>query len=250
MIKNSKNYQIVSQLVSIALIIFFSIILINLIDIPELREIASLLLEADNFWGIPLFFAGNIVLYVLLVPSTVLGAASGVIFGLWTGIVIYSASCFTSSILTFLVLRFLFKHKAQQLIKKKNKMIELQSLAEKEGLRLLFFIRFLPVHATIINALLSVSSVNVSKFFITCLFLIPEWTLHVYIGYVASLTTQNAIQQGLMIEDYYRIISLIISIIAITYLGWMAQKVIRKPKATTETKDLAIIKQEKLNNLK
>ena len=88
---------------------------------------------------------------------------------------------------------------------------------------------------------------NVSKFLITCLFLIPEWILHVYIGYVASLTTQNAIQQGLQIEDYYRIISLIISIIVIIYLGWMAQKFIRNSKTQIGSENLSIINQKKLN---
>ena len=107
-----------------------------------------------------LFFAVNLVLYILLVPSTVLGAASGAIFGFWTGIIFYSASCFIASILTFTVVKFVFEDKIQRLIKKKSKLVEVQSLAEKEGIKLFFFVRFLPVHATIINALFSVSSIE------------------------------------------------------------------------------------------
>jgi uncharacterized membrane protein YdjX (TVP38/TMEM64 family) len=248
MIKIVKQNHILSQLLSIALIIFFSVVLINLINITELKEKSALLIEADSYLGIPLFFILNLILYILLVPSTVLGATSGVFFGLWTGIVIYSVACFAASILTFFVVRYLFKDKVQQMIKNKGRLLEVQSLAEKEGIRLLFFIRFLPVHATFINALFSVSSISKSKFLISCLFLLPEWILHVYIGYVASLTTQNAMQQGLLLEDYYRIISLIISIIAITYLGWMAQKVIRKSKSQNGNENLTIINQTKLNS--
>lgn len=248
MIKMLRQNQVLPQLVSIGLIIFFCVVLINLININELREKATLLIDADSFWGISVFFAVNLVLYILLVPSTVLGAASGAIFGFWTGIIFYSASCFIASILTFAVVKFIFEDKIQQLIKKKSKLIEVQSLVEKEGIKLFFFVRFLPVHATIINALFSVSSISVSKFLITCLFLIPEWILHVYIGYVASLTTQNAIQQGLQIEDYYRIISLIISIIVIIYLGWIAQKFIRKSKTQIGSENLSVINQKKLND--
>lgn len=241
MIKKLKQNQFLPQLVSISLVIFFSVVLINLIDLTVLKEKADVLMEADSIFGLPLFFTGNAVLYILLVPSTVLGAASGVIFGFWAGVLIYATSCFTASILIFLLIRYLFKDKMQRLIVKKKRLTDVQSLAEKEGLRFIFFIRFLPVHATFINSLFAVSTIKPSKFLLSCLFLLPEWILHVYIGYVASITSQNVIQHGLSIEDYIRLILLIISISAIVYLGWLAQKVIKQSKINTGKKTAPII---------
>jgi len=234
MFKKLKQNQVFPQIVSIALVIFFSVILINLIDLTALNEKAVVLMEADSIWGIPLFFSGNIVLYVLLVPSTVLGAASGVVFGFWAGVLFYATSCFTASLLIFLLIRYLFKDKTQRFILKKKQLTDIQSLAEKEGLRFIFFIRFLPVHATFINSLFAVSTIKPSKFLISCLFLIPEWILHVYIGYVASITSRNVIQHGLSVEDYIRIILLFVSISAIVYLGWLAQKVIKQSKVKSD----------------
>jgi uncharacterized membrane protein YdjX (TVP38/TMEM64 family) len=233
MLRKLKQSQILPQLISIILVIFFSVVLVNIINLAGLKETAILLIATEGILGIPIFFASNALLYIFLIPSTVLGAASGVIFGFWVGLLIYSASCFVASILIFLLIRFLFKDKTQQLISKKKRLREIQSLAEKEGLRFLFFIRFLPVHATFINSLFAVSRVKPSKFLLSCLFLIPEWILHVYIGYVASITSQHVIEQGLSIEDYFRITLLVISISAIVYLGWMAQKVIKKSKANS-----------------
>jgi uncharacterized membrane protein len=86
-----------------------------------------------------------------------------------------------------------------------------------------------------------VSVIRPSKYFLSCLFLIPEWILHVYIGYVATITSHNLIQQEFSIEDYVRIILLIISISAIVYLGWMAQKVIKQSKINSSDEATTII---------
>jgi uncharacterized membrane protein YdjX (TVP38/TMEM64 family) len=241
MIKRLKQNQVLPQLVSVVLLIFFSVVLVNLVNLDYLKEKTYLLLDSDGFWGLVLFTTGIILLYVFLFPSTVLGAASGVIFGFWFGVLIYSASCFTASVLIFLVVRYLLKDRTQRFIAKKKPLSDIQSLAEKEGLRFIFFIRFLPVHATFINSLFAVSVIKPSKFFLSCLFLIPEWILHVYIGYVASITSQNIIQQEFSIEDYVRIVLLIISISAIVYLGWMAQKVIKQSKINSSDETTPII---------
>jgi uncharacterized membrane protein YdjX (TVP38/TMEM64 family) len=135
----------------------------------------------------------------------------------------------------------LFKEKTQRFILKKKQLSDVQLLAEKEGLRFIFFIRFLPVHATFINSLFAVSTIKSSKFLLSCLFLIPEWMLHVYIGHVASITSINVIQHGLSIEDYIRIILLLISISSIIYLGWLAQKVIKQSKIKSGKNTAAII---------
>jgi uncharacterized membrane protein YdjX (TVP38/TMEM64 family) len=227
-IKRLFQNQLFPPLVSIALIIFFSVVLINLTDFAELEEKAAQLIDTNGVLGMPLFLAGSAALYILLFPSTVLGAASGVIFGFWFGILVYSVSCLIASFITFLVVRFFFRNKAQKMILNRNRLAQIQSIADSEGIKFLFFLRFLPVHATIVNSLLALSLIKPSKFLLSCIFLVPEWILHVYIGYVTSVTTMNAIQQGLGPTDYFRIVSLIISIIAIVYLASLAQKALRK----------------------
>jgi uncharacterized membrane protein YdjX (TVP38/TMEM64 family) len=241
MIKRLKQNQVLPHIISIVLLIFFSVILVNYVNLDDLKEKVSLLSDTNSFWGMILFITGVIILYIFLFPSTVLGAASGVIFEFWYGALVYSAACFLASILIFLLVRFLLKDKTQRLIENKQQLKDVQSLAEKEGVRFLFFIRFLPVHATFINSLLAVSIIKPSKFLLSCLFLIPEWIFHVYIGYVASITSHNAIQRGLSFEDYFRITLLIISISAIVYLGWIAQKIIRQSKIKSDNEITPII---------
>ena len=234
MIKGLKQNQVFPQILSIVLLIFFSIILVNLLDLDNLKEETYLLTETDSIGGTLIYLIVTGILYIFLFPSTVLGAASGVIFEFWYGVAIYSSACFSASILIFLLTRSLLRERIQRLIKKKKQLADVQSLVEKEGIRFLFFIRFLPVHATFINLLLAVSTVKPSKFLISCLFLIPEWIFHVYIGYVTSITSRNATQYGLSMEDYFRIILLLISVSAIVYLGWIAQKIIRQSKIRTK----------------
>jgi uncharacterized membrane protein YdjX (TVP38/TMEM64 family) len=241
LIEKLKNNTILPQLVSIALVIFFSVILINAVDLIELKAYAETITKSYGAFGTLIYILINAVLYIFLLPSTVLGASSGVVFGFINGTIVYSISCLAASVFIFYMSRFLFREKIQNLIKRKPHLAEAQNLIENEGIRFLFLIRFLPVHATFINLIFAVSKIKPSKFLLSCLFLLPEWILHVYIGYVASLAAQNAMQQGLILEDYYRIFSLIISIIAITYFAWLAQKIIKKSKSKISSNEKPVV---------
>ena len=74
MIKRLKQNQVLPQLVSVVLLIFFSVVLVNLVNLDYLKEKAFLLLDSDGFWGLILFTTGIILLYVLLFLLAWIGA--------------------------------------------------------------------------------------------------------------------------------------------------------------------------------
>jgi len=225
-----RNKNIMVQILSVVLLFFFSVVLINWIDPNTFRNQFGDMVSKNSDWGWLVFILVAAFLYAFFIPSTLLGATSGVLFGFVEGSIIYVTACFLSSLVVFVLVRNLLRNRIQEKIKSNEHLSEIQSVIENKGLRLLFLIRYVPVHVTFINLLLGISRIKPRRFLTSCFFLLPEWILHVYIGYVAYSTSQVILKEGIAVEDIFRIGSLILSIGVIMYLSWIAQKVVKQSR--------------------
>jgi uncharacterized membrane protein YdjX (TVP38/TMEM64 family) len=217
------------QLIPIILIFFFSVILVNTINIEFIKEKFSPLINNPFQGELGLYILINALLYLFLFPSTVLGASTGILFGFFYGSIVYIVSCLISSIAAFFLSRYFLKPYIQKQIALKG-YSGVPNIIEKEGFKFLFLIRYLPVHVTFINALFGSTRISTRNFFITCVFILPEWLIQVYTGYMAtSIKTM-----GNNSPDIFRIISFVISILAVLYLNRIAFKVIKENKLKNE----------------
>ncbi|MGN0944930.1 MAG: TVP38/TMEM64 family protein [Megasphaera sp.] len=123
-------------------------------DIPGLTSYIS------SFGGIA------VVLMILLIvltnmtglPSVQFVTVNGILFGLLPGIVISWAGQVIGNVLAFVIMRYVFRHKAQSLV---NKSRWLSRLNRKIDFRLIFFFRAIPYSPNfVITALCALSRVR------------------------------------------------------------------------------------------
>ena len=220
----------VREILSVVLIIFFSVVLVNALDFKSIQNSLEYLSSQYGLWALFIILLITALFYSAAVPSTVLGAASGAALGFSQGFLLYTAAVFTGSLFVYLISRTVLKDPLLRRIRKNKYLGQLEKVIEKEGLAFLFFIRFVPVHATFANTFFGVAGISPRKFLLSCLFLIPELLLHVYTGYCAvSLSTvQNT---GWNIADTAKVVSLVLAIGAFIYIGRIAGKVKKTVRA-------------------
>jgi len=219
-----------SQVLSIVLLFFFGVVLVNALDLDSIGGSVEGLLGPHRGWSTILFILITAVLYTLVFPSTVLGAASGVSFGIVQGCAVFITATLMASVLVYALARTLLRRPLQGLVRKSEFLQSVEKVIEGEGVRFLFLIRYAPVHATFVSALLGMAGISPRGFFLSCLVLLPEWVLHVYVGYVAASTPALTGTSQWEVADLVRIASMVIAIVAVSYLGWVARKAIERAK--------------------
>jgi len=213
-----------SQVLSIVLVFFFSVVLVNAVDLESIRKSIEGPPDQSGWLSATIFFVVTVVLYMLVLPSTVLGAASGVTFGIVGGSAVFVAATLVASFATYWLSRRLLRRPLQKLMRENTFLCNVESVIKGEGFRFLFLIRYTPIHATFISALLGIAGISPGRFLISCMFLLPEWILHVYVGYVAASTPPFTDGRGWDVDDFMRLISVVVAIGAIAYVGWVARK--------------------------
>jgi uncharacterized membrane protein YdjX (TVP38/TMEM64 family) len=218
------------QVLAIFGVFFFSVVVVNALDLTAIRERLQNLLGSQGDWSRLVFLLMTVLLYALTIPSTVLGAASGATFGIFQGSVVYVLSCLGASLLVYLLSRTLLRGRIEGLVRGHDTLQSVERVIRSEGLWFLFLVRYVPVHATLISALLGMGGIRTGRFLISCLFLLPEWVLHVYVGHVAASTPDLAVHGGWEAADLIRVVSLALAIGAVAYLGLVARKAIEGAK--------------------
>ena len=217
-----------SQVFSIILLLFFTVVLVNALDFELIQKNEQIFINRFGASSVFIYLFIIVILYSFAFPSTVLGATSGATLGILPGIVVYVSASFLSSVIVYAVSRTILRSSIHKLIKKNEFLSNLEKVIDKEGFRFLFLVRFVPVHATFISALYGIVDIKPSRFLISCLFLLPELFFHVYVGYVAATMLSLVQSQQWDIADIIRIVTLFIAIVTVVYLGWIARKAIQK----------------------
>ncbi len=220
---SSGKGRVLRELSSVVLIVFFSVVLVNALNLEAIQKSLEFVSSHYGMWSIFVILVIIALCYSAAIPSTVLGAASGAALGFTEGLILYTAASLTGSLLVYVISRSVLKDTLLKRVRKNKYLGQLEKAIDKEGLSFLFFIRFIPVHASFVNAFFGAAGVSPRRFFISCLFLIPELLLHVYTGYCA--VSIAAVQsKGWDAADAARIVSLVLAIGAFIYIGCLAGK--------------------------
>ncbi|OGC00638.1 hypothetical protein A2V82_04550 [candidate division KSB1 bacterium RBG_16_48_16] len=207
--------------------LFFVIFLVyQVLEHSGIQKSLEGVLSAYPQSAVIIFFFGAALLFSLAVPSAILGALAYLFFGFSAGSILAIVSFLFSSVVVFLLVRSIFREKVQRWIKKKPRLLRIQSVVEKQGLKFLCIVRYVPVHVTLMNCLLALSPVRFRHFFVSCCCLIPEWILYVYLGDLASFSSSvmgGAISPS-TIHLLLRLGSLLIFLLVIFYLNSVARK--------------------------
>lgn len=118
-------------------------------------------------------------------PSIFLSTANGLIFGLPLGILISWLAETTGVVISFLLMRFFFRNSAEKLIRKANRLKDIDRASEKNGIIWMTFARALPYFPSgILTAVGALSRMSVKDYVIANLIgKFPSTALEVVIGH-------------------------------------------------------------------
>jgi uncharacterized membrane protein YdjX (TVP38/TMEM64 family) len=143
-------------------------------------------------WGPASYIAAAIALSPLLVPDTIFGVSAGVVFGLGRGFLYYSAAIYAGCLIAYLFSRYWLRNRVLAMLENRSELNGMALAARREGLRLTFWIRLVPINPILVSYALGAVGVPFRAFAIGTLGMLPHMFLAVYFGAVAAHLTQMA----------------------------------------------------------
>ena len=131
------------------------------------------------------FFIDVLINAGSIFPSIFLSTANGLIFGLPLGIAVSWLAETTGVVLSFLLMRFFFRNTAEKLIRKANRLQDIDKASEKNGIIWMTFARALPYFPSgILTAVGALSRMSTRDYIIANLIgKFPSTALEVVIGH-------------------------------------------------------------------
>lgn len=143
-------------------------------------------INGHGLLGIIAFIAVSVVLTSVFVPSSVLSAVAGAVFGLGWGTVVMTIAAVSGALLDYVIANRLLSDRISKLLEKYPRMLAIQRVMQNEGWRLQVMLRLAPVSAVSVSYVLGSAGVRFSSFFLGALGLIPGLFVEVYFGHAAK----------------------------------------------------------------
>lgn len=183
-------------------------------DIEKLSEF----IRSYGVWAMAVSFTLDVLINIAgFLPSIFLSTANGLLFGLGPGIVISWLAETTGVVISFLLMRTLFRKYAEVALRQSRYLKKVDEVSGKNGFKVMLAIRAMPyLPSGIVTALGAVSSISLWDYFLANLIgKFPSTALEVLIGYDAVNYEKNMGRLGLMIAA-----------VALVYLGvwWRSRK--------------------------
>lgn len=159
-------------------------------------------LRSFGAWAIVISFVLDVLINAgSIFPSIFLSTANGLIFGLPLGILISWLAETTGVVISFLLMRFLFRDTAEKIIAKSDSLKHIDEASGKHGLEWMAFARALPYFPSgILTAVGAVSSISIRDYIIANLIgKFPSTALEVVIGHDIVNFQQNSERLGILI---------------------------------------------------
>lgn len=151
-------------------------------DVNEIVEY----LRPFGIWAMIISFIINVLINTLgFLPSIFISTANGVLFGIWSGILIsWLAEC-TGVIIGFILMRGILRHSAELLIIKSPYFKKVDEFSSHNGFKLMLFARSLPYFPSgIITAVGAISSISLKDYVLATLIgKFPSTALEVIVGH-------------------------------------------------------------------
>lgn len=211
MLKNPMNIvKIFAIFLSCALL--YAIHLANPTFFPELWQVlksGDLLATAEyirSFGSWAMFFSFWLVLFVNAIgfpPAIIFSTANTLIFGIVPGIILSVIAETVGVTISFLLLRFLFRSSAEQLIAKHPRLKKVDAYSGKNGFTVMLIARMVPyIPSALLNALGALSAISLRDYIIAS-----------FVGKFPSTGIEAIIGHDLIMkqEDHTRLITVIIA---------------------------------------
>ncbi len=159
-------------------------------------------LRSFGAWAMVISFVLDVLINAgSIFPSIFLSTANGLIFGLPLGILISWLAETTGVVISFLLMRFLFRNTAEKIIAKSDSLKHIDEASGKHGLEWMAFARALPYFPSgILTAVGAVSSISIRDYIIANLIgKFPSTALEVVIGHDIVNFQQNSERLGILI---------------------------------------------------
>ncbi len=150
-------------------------------------------LGTEGWW---VFVAASVVLMAVFVPSAVLGALAGALFGFGWGVLAMSLAGLATASLTWLVARSLLHDRIAALLRRHPKLQAIQRAVVSDGPRLQFLFRLAPISPVTVNYLLGAAGVRFLPFMVGALGMLPSFFVEVYFGHLAKHVSTVAAGSG------------------------------------------------------
>lgn len=140
-----RNFSIKKSFLILFVFIIAIFITMNLNQIKQINlpRLVTYISNYGKYAAICFLLIFSLKPLLLFLPSSMLSIAAGMIFGPIIGFLLNMAGFFLSATIAFYLSRFLGKNFVDKLLK--GKVMSINSNLEKNGIKILFFIRFTPV---------------------------------------------------------------------------------------------------------
>ncbi len=183
--------------------------------------------------GWVIFVVGAVVLMTVFVPSTVIGAVAGALFGIGWGFLAMTVAGLTTAALTWLIGSSLLKARVGMLLRRFPKMQAIQRAVMSEGASFQFMLRLAPINAVATNYVLGAAGVRFAPFMVGALGMLAGFFVEVYFGHLARHVSRVAGNSGSIMETAVRVAGFVVCVGVIIAVGKMARKAIAKAEERT-----------------
>ncbi len=159
-------------------------------------------LRSFGVWAILVSILIDILINALgFLPSIFISTANGVLFGVFTGIIISWLAETIGVIISFLILRYFLRESAEKIIRQSNYLQKVDEFSGKNGFKVMLLARTLPYFPSgILTALGAVSSISVRHYILANLVgKFPSTALEVIIGHDLVTYQENMDRLALFI---------------------------------------------------
>jgi len=188
-------------------------------------------IKAQGIFGPIIFILAFWVGTIIFIPGNLFAIASGLLFGLLWGFIYTSIAEVSGAILLFLIARYLARNTVEKYLRNHPKFLEIDKLVSKIGKKVMMLLRLVPLPYTFLCYLFGISEVSFKDYAIALSVIFPKLFLMVYYGYVASKLTKLSAGTASAYSDIHYmslIFGVIVSIIAIAYMGHFVLLVLRR----------------------
>lgn len=134
-------------------------------------------------WGPIVLIVAFVVLTSLFVPDTVMGIASGVLFGLAGGTAVVAVGGLIACSVQWALGRGVLKARVERMLDRRPPLAAIRRAVHQDELRLQVLIRLTPLSPALVSYLMGAAGVRFGGFVLACLALLPGFFLEVYVGY-------------------------------------------------------------------
>lgn len=188
-------------------------------------------IKAQGIFGPIIFILAFWICTIIFIPGNLFAIASGLLFGLISGFIYTSIAEVSGAIILFLIARYLARNTVETYLKNHPRFFEIDKLVSKKGKKVMMLLRLVPLPYTFLCYLFGISEVSFKDYVIALPVIFPKLFLMVYFGYVANKLTKLSAGSASNYSDIHYIsliFGVIVSIIAIAYIGHFVLLVLRK----------------------